>query len=388
MPTTHEIPPNPVDTEEAEQGASAEPTGSGTSKVRTGRYGELEQHELIHLLDSLDDERSKARFRESIYISLFVYIAIGWFLFYGPQVIFHQPRLINPADRIRQNEKEMTYLDLPTDVAKELAHKPTNKIADKPHTAQTVKPTLDKKTLEALQAMRRASTPKPLPPAPQPQQQVASVQPPTPPRRLPFPSSVFSRKTPRLPRSTHPGPSPAPTLAASKAPETPSSRPAAEPSNQAITPAETTITPPGAHGGLNTGVDVLSDTEGVDFGPYLNKILREIKATWLPLIPEEARPPLNKQGVTQIRFSILPDGRIGGMRLEGSTHDDALNRAAWGSITGIGQFPAPSSRLQRSEPRTPYPLSGQQDLRVAGKCPHHQNVHQPFVKNAAARFVA
>ena len=35
-------------------------------KVRTGRFGELEEHELIHLLDSLDDERAKARFRESI----------------------------------------------------------------------------------------------------------------------------------------------------------------------------------------------------------------------------------------------------------------------------------------------------------------------------------
>ena len=50
-------------------------------KVRTGRYGELEEHELIHLLDSLDDERAKARFREAIYISVIFYLAVGWFLF-------------------------------------------------------------------------------------------------------------------------------------------------------------------------------------------------------------------------------------------------------------------------------------------------------------------
>ena len=68
--------------------------------------------------------------------------------------------------------------------------------------------------------------------------------------------------------------------------------------------------------------------------------MREIKETWIPLIPEEALPPLNKQGETQIRFIILPDGRIGGMVLEGSTHDDAINRSCWGSITGVGQFPA------------------------------------------------
>lgn len=96
---------------------------------------------------------------------------------------------------------------------------------------------------------------------------------------------------------------------------------------------------PAEHRGLGTGVDILSDTQGVDFNPYLQKIMREIYNTWLPLIPEEARPPLNKQGETQIRFIINPDGRIGGMVLEGSTHDDAINRSCWGSITGVGQFP-------------------------------------------------
>lgn len=90
---------------------------------------------------------------------------------------------------------------------------------------------------------------------------------------------------------------------------------------------------------MGTAVDVLSDMQGVDFNPYLKTILRQIYNTWIPLIPEEARPPLNKQGETEIRFMILPDGRIGMMHLDGSTHDDAINRAAWGSITGVGQFP-------------------------------------------------
>lgn len=82
-----------------------------------------------------------------------------------------------------------------------------------------------------------------------------------------------------------------------------------------------------------------TDDVGVDFNPYLRKILRQIYVTWLPLIPEEARPPLNKQGTTLVRFTILPNGQIGAMHLDGSSHDDALNRAAWGSITGVGQFP-------------------------------------------------
>ena len=140
-------------------------------KVRTGRFGELEEHEIIHLLDSLDDERAKARFRESIYISIIIYLALGWFVLYGPRVLFHQPRLINPMDVLKEREK-MTYLNMPKDVSKNVPRKPTDVMSDKDRTQQTAKPTLDKKTLEQLQAMRKAGPPAPTeaPPTPQPPQ--------------------------------------------------------------------------------------------------------------------------------------------------------------------------------------------------------------------------
>ncbi len=41
---------------------------------------------------------ARARFRESIYISFIFCVALAWLICYGPQVLFHQPRLINPAD--------------------------------------------------------------------------------------------------------------------------------------------------------------------------------------------------------------------------------------------------------------------------------------------------
>jgi outer membrane biosynthesis protein TonB len=307
-------------------------------KVRTGRFGELEEHELIHLLDSLDDERSKARFREAIYISFIFYLALGWFIFYGPQVLFHQPRLRNPVDVLKQRDQELTYLNMPKDVAKDLQHKPNKVISDKDRTQQANKPTLDKKTLDQLQAMRRAGVPAPttLPPAPQPQQQQAAPQ--------------QAQQQP-LP----PAPQPTQQQAMVEAPRPAPTKPNF--GNQNMTPGEAIrqaaqaaaqnrsgggdygSNVPVEHQGLNTGVDVLSDTMGVNFDPYLKKIIREIYNTWLPLIPEEARPPLNKSGITQIRFIINPDGKIGGMILEGSSHDDAINRAAWGSITGVGQFP-------------------------------------------------
>ena len=322
MPTL-ETPPNPA------------PTSSPT-KVRTGRFGELDEHELIHLLDALDDERSKARFREAVYISVIFYLALGWFVLYGPQVIFHQPRLINPADVLKQRDKELTFLDMPKDVSKALPRKPTNVMSDKDRTQQTARPTLDKKTLDQLQAMRKSGAPGDTAPAPTPQPQQAQPQPQQqqpPPEPLP--------QHPAQQQAMVDAPRPAPTRP-NFGTQTTSDQMRQLAQNVARNRGQGGdygANLPVSHEGLNTGVDILSDTMGVDFDPYLKKIIREIYNTWLPLIPEEARPPLNKQGVTQIRFTILPDGHIGAMHLDGSTQDQALDRAAWGSITGVGQFP-------------------------------------------------
>ena len=318
---------------------SSAPTGPPV-KVRTGRFGELEEHEIIHLLDSLDDERAKARFRESIYISLIIYLALGWFVLYGPRVLFHQPRLINPMDVLKERDKEMTYLNMPKDVAKKIPRKPSDVVSDKDRTQQTTRPTLDKKTLEQLQAMRRAGppAPTPAPPTPQPPQQQPAPQqaqqplPAAPQPQKPPPTQQATVDTPRLPVPQRPNfgtqsQSPGEAL-----------RQAAREAAQNRGGGDYGANIPVAHQGINTGVDVLSDTMGVDFGPYLNKVVREIYNNWIPLIPEEARPPLNKSGETLIRFTILPNGTVGGMSLDGSTHDEALNRAAWGSVNGQ-QFP-------------------------------------------------
>lgn len=105
--------------------------------------------------------------------------------------------------------------------------------------------------------------------------------------------------------------------------------------------------------------EILSDTQGVDFNPYLRRILRTIYDQWLPLLPEEARPPQNVAGETVIRFAILPDGTIESMHLESNTHDDKLNKAAWGAITGVGRFPAlpPAFHGAHLEMRVPFKVN-------------------------------
>jgi TonB family protein len=86
-------------------------------------------------------------------------------------------------------------------------------------------------------------------------------------------------------------------------------------------------------------VEVLSDTMGVDFGPYLKQVKDNIRRNWYDLIPESARPPIMKRGKVTIEFAIRKDGRIAGMQLVGPSGDVALDRAAYGGITSNNPFP-------------------------------------------------
>ncbi len=307
-------------------------------KVRTGRFGELEEHELIHLLDSLDDERARARFRESIYISFIICAALAWFIFYGPQVLFHQPRLVNPADILKQRDKEMTYLNMPKDLPKATPRKPTKALSDQDHVQQTPHPTLDKKTLEQLQAQHPAGPPTPAPqPAPQaaqptPQQAAPQQQPP------PAPLPQHAAQQPDIIDAPRPSPN-RPNFNQPSQSASDSIRQATQGALANRGSGGYGANAPTAHGGNMGSTEILSDTMGGDFGPYLNRILSDIKRNWDPLIPEEARYPLNKQGETYIRFTIGKDGKILDMHLDDSTHDVAIDKSCWSAIKAEGQFP-------------------------------------------------
>ena len=316
-------------------------------KIRTSRFGELDHTELVHLLDSLQDDRSKSRLRESFYISIIFYLALAWLVIYGPRVLFHQGRIVPITDLQKQREK-MTQLQL-----NDMAKLKTPKLA-RPG-PPPVRPTLDRRTMEQLQAMRRAqeasrpapqvqaqTPPQPLPPAPQPQaappppQQQAQVQPPLP-MPQPRPAAPQPAQVPDAPRPNFSTPS-SPGQSIAEA-----ARAAARQHGQSGSSID------GGGGGnrgggsgraaANTGAEILSDTQGVDFGPYIRRLLRILRASWEPLIPEETRPPLNKEGSTLIRFTLQPNGTVSFMHLDSSTRDVAIDKAAWNSINAVGQFP-------------------------------------------------
>jgi hypothetical protein len=87
----------------------------------------------------------------------------------------------------------------------------------------------------------------------------------------------------------------------------------------------------------------LSDTQGVDFSSWLQRWHWETERTWDPLIPDEVNPPILKSGMVAISFKVLPNGRLmdGSLVLEGRSGDSALDRAAWGALTGSNYPPLP-----------------------------------------------
>jgi TonB family protein len=86
-------------------------------------------------------------------------------------------------------------------------------------------------------------------------------------------------------------------------------------------------------------IEVLSDTMGVDFGPYLQRIVHDVRENWYNVIPEIARPPIMKQGKLAIEFAVLKDGRVAGMKMVATSGDVGLDRAAWSGITNSNPFP-------------------------------------------------
>ena len=87
------------------------------------------------------------------------------------------------------------------------------------------------------------------------------------------------------------------------------------------------------------GLEILSDTMGVDFGPYMKRLKFTVENHWEPLIPQSALPPVMKKGVVVIEFAITKDGRVMGMKLISGSGDVALDRAAWGAITDAIPLP-------------------------------------------------
>lgn len=326
---------------ETSAGSSNEPPRRGYS---TSRYVDYDTHELLEKITQFEDERRWQRIREGIWISLLLHFVLFSGLTWIPRYVFHQPQLVDPFDAIKKR-KDLTYLDELPDALKQIQKAKPKIPALKPNESA-----VDKKTLEALKAIEKAR-PKAPEPAPAPQQQEAAPTPAPVPQQQPQPQVATAPPPVQAPQ-----PNPQLQFDSPRAAPVPAkpnfslgSQNPADQLRQAMRESghgeSSGMQGPSLsqHSGADGGAQILSDTQGVDFGPYLQKVIRETYRTWDPLIPEEVNPPILKRGQVEIVFTILPNGRLQphAMLLTGRSGDVALDRAAWGSIEGADYPPLP-----------------------------------------------
>ena len=104
-------------------------------------------------------------------------------------------------------------------------------------------------------------------------------------------------------------------------------------------------------GKLGSSVQLLSDPMGIDFWPYLIKVLTAVRKNWYAVIPESAR--LGRGGVVSIQFAINRDGGVPKLVIAMPSGTEALDRAAVAGISASNPFPplpndfrGPQVRLQ------------------------------------------
>ena len=80
----------------------------------------------------------------------------------------------------------------------------------------------------------------------------------------------------------------------------------------------------------------------------LPQMVRQTKATWLPLVLQEARPPRLAAGIVSIQFTLQADGTISEMKFERAVGIIALDRAAWHAIVATPYAAFPSDKFLQS----------------------------------------
>ncbi|MGE5204319.1 MAG: hypothetical protein ACM3PW_01810 [Chlamydiota bacterium] len=301
------------------------------------------------MVSQLKDDLSRSRLREAFWMSVVAHLLVVILIATLPKYLPGYKKgvaLLSAADLLRS--KQITFLEMPPDLQKNVPKPNTNILSDKNRIAQSRHPTIDKKTLQELRDMRRPGPPgpsaqmaRPSPAAPEQPQQMAQAQP------SPSPAGGGA------PALTNPQQSqlPLPAQQARKGPnpfQIPRSAGAAiQQATREAAAARGSIgggsggdfgMGAGPHGGIASNVEILSDTQGVNFGPYLSRVVHVVRINWYNLIPEVARPPLLKKGKVSIQFAIMPNGSVAGMKLVGPSGDVSLDRAAWGGITASNPF--------------------------------------------------
>jgi TonB family protein len=314
-------------------------------------YRGFNPDDVPHLLIQLQDDLSRARKREALWLSVILHLMVIILLWNSEKLMELWPhRPVELAMRTNADQsKDATFLELPPDEQKATRRPDTKVMSDKDRIATSKAPQINREDLKKILQSAHPGHPganAPQPPAPSqpPQNQVAQNQQPTAPQQSSHGFIPPSQNDQPARLQTPPQSRPTVNF---NTPLTPGS--AIEQAEEAAAANRGHYSGSGNSGdyGLSQGrrpapldqAEILTDTMGVDFGPYLTRIVQIVRQNWYAIMPESVGPPIFKQGKLAIEFVILKDGKTTSMAIRTSSGYVELDRAAWGSITASTPFP-------------------------------------------------
>ncbi|HLJ44768.1 MAG TPA: energy transducer TonB [Bryobacteraceae bacterium] len=102
-------------------------------------------------------------------------------------------------------------------------------------------------------------------------------------------------------------------------------------------------------GVAKSSLELLSDPQGVDFKPYLIRILATVRRNWMSIIPESAR--LGRRGRVLLQFIVSKDGSVPKLVIAMPSGADALDRAAVAGVSASVPFPPLPAEFKGNEVR-------------------------------------
>lgn len=287
-----------------------------------------------NLLIGPEDKGDARRDLTTRVLSVLVHVGLILFLLLAPRLF---PEHTPTDEDIALAKRQLQWIYTPPPAPRV---QPSPKIHISPRVLSRVAPPVEQPPAPPVQAPKAPELPKSavLPEEPKPQNQQRL---PAPPKQAPSQLEAIQPPTPR-PRSQL-------NLGLSNA------SPGQEIQNQMRDAIRQGHTQGGIYGsepaapgvggpGMGQGIQILSDTQGVDFTSYIQRLLATLRRNWYAVMPQSAM--MGDKGVVYTTFQINPDGSVPPPSpiLKRSSGKQPLDNAAMSAIHASNPFePLPSA---------------------------------------------
>jgi TonB family protein len=119
---------------------------------------------------------------------------------------------------------------------------------------------------------------------------------------------------------------------------------------------------PPSPGKTGSNLELLTDPAGVDFRPYLIRVLAMVRRNWFAVLPESARMG-NQRGRVLVQFSIDRAGKVPKLVISVPSGSQPLDRAAVAGISASNPFPPLPAEFKGEQIRLQFTFSYNMNVR-------------------------